>query len=96
MKKNKVIFKGETFRNIGAYEINNLIQENPSCVNGNLRVYKYKITFEKIEESSLVIADRLQKLWNESDNFHHLEALKQEAKKIGYEFKGSFGKNRKK
>ena len=33
MKKNKVIFKGETFRNIGAYEINNLIQENPSCVN---------------------------------------------------------------
>lgn len=73
----------ETFREISDYTIDNLTFENPSCFNGDVRVIKYKVTIEKIEESIEVIQKRIQKLWDECDNWHHREPLRRIGKKYG-------------
>ena len=84
----------ETFRDIRDYELNNLTQKEFSCFNGFVRIKKYRITIEEIEEPKEVYEQRLQKLWDECDNWHHWEPLQSEAKKIGYELVGSAGKNK--
>lgn len=85
----------ETFRYIGDYEKGNLTQLKPSCFNGIVRVKKYRITIEEIEEPNEVIAERLEKLWVECDNYHHYKPLLDAAKTIGYEFKGKFNSAKK-
>jgi hypothetical protein len=84
----------ETFRDFGNYEVSNMTSKEPSCQNGNVRIVKYKVTIELIEEPFEVIAERLQKLWDECDNWHHVSSLTSYAKKIGYELKGSSGSKR--
>lgn len=74
---------------------NLIIQEGPSCFNGRARVEKYKITVEKVEEPIEVIHERLQFLWDYSDNYHDSEPLKEKAKQYGYVFKGDRGNKRK-
>jgi len=103
MKKNKKetdvtssIISFETFRQIGNYEQSNLIQKEPSAFNGWIRVRKYKVTVEPIEEPNEVITERLQKLWDECDNSHHRQPLKAVAKQLGYELQGDSGSKRKK
>jgi len=87
----------ETFRSVGDYELNGYSFNNktPSCFNGIVSIKKYRITVEIIEEPLEVYQERLEKLWVESDNFHHHTPLKNAAKEIAYEFKGAFGSNRK-
>jgi len=85
----------ETYRQIGNWEIGKLEQLEPSCFNGMVRFRKTKITIEPIEEDKEVLAERLQKLWDESDNHHDSVPLEIAARSIGYELKGSRGNKRK-
>ena len=86
----------DTFRKISLYEQNNLQSEEPSCFNGNVNIHKYKVIIEPIDEPNEVLSERLQKLWDECDNHHNWEPLKNMALKIGYELKGNAGNMRKK
>ena len=90
------IISFDTFRKIGSYEQDNMKSKEPSCFNGLVNIRKYKVTIELIEESNDILAERLQKLWDECDNFHHWTPLKNAAKQIGYELKGRAGSLREK
>lgn len=81
----------ETFKNIGPYELSNLKTDKPASFNGLVRINKYRITVELIEEPIEVLHERLQKLWDECDNHHQWTPLKNKAKEIGYELKGDAG-----
>jgi hypothetical protein len=91
LKKQNGTICFETFKQIGAYEQFNLQQKDASCFNGMVRIHKFKVTIEPIEEPKEVLAERLQKLWHECDNYHHLKPLEKAAKEIGYELKGHAG-----
>jgi hypothetical protein len=43
----------------------------------------------------MILAERLQKLWDECDNHHHWTPLRNTAKQIGYELQGSAGSRKK-
>ena len=86
----------ETFRKIGSYEQSLLCSKEASCFNGKVSIRKYKITIEPIEESNEILSERLHKLWDECDNYHHLGPLKKVAEQIGYELQGCMGNSRKK
>lgn len=77
----------ETYRQIGGYERGNIEDTIPSCFNGIVRFRKYKVTIEEIIEPNEVLAERIQKLWDESTNYHHAEPLRRAAISIGYELK---------
>jgi hypothetical protein len=85
----------ETFRNLGTYEVRNLKDDSPACFNEIVRVKKYKITAEEIPEPVDVVGARLQKLWDESDNYHDHGPLANAAEELGYELVGSRGNKRK-
>lgn len=86
----------ETFRNPIGYNLNNLIKNEPNSFNGKVDVVKYKITVEVVDEPIEVIHERLQKLWDECDNYHHWTPIKEKAKFFNYELKGDVGSKRKK
>jgi hypothetical protein len=81
----------ETFKSIGSYEIMNLTKNEPSCFNGLVSIKKYRITIEQINESNEVLAERLQKLWDECNNHHHVQPLRNAAESIGYIFINIYG-----
>lgn len=66
----------ETFRIIGSYESTSLKKDHISAFNGIVEVEKYKITIEKVIESKEVYTERLQKLWEECDNYHHWDPIR--------------------
>ena len=88
--KEPIVF--ETFREISLYEVRNLTKNEPTSINGRVNVRKYKVTIELIDEPNKVIAERIQKLWDECNNHHHWQPLIGMAKSIGYELKGNAGK----
>lgn len=90
------IISFDTFRRLDLYDQHNLQNREPSCFNGNIRICKYKITIEPIEEPNEILCERLQKLWDECDNSHHFDPLKRAALQLGYELKGAAGSLRKK
>ena len=53
---------------------------------GNVKTIIAESSHEEIKEDDSVIIERLQKLWDECDNFNHYEPLKKAAKKYNYEF----------
>jgi hypothetical protein len=57
--------------------------EQPSVCNGDVRVTRYRITVEKVEEPIEIIADRLRQLWRQSNHHHEWWPLKEAAKKHG-------------
>lgn len=78
----------ETFKQIDGFAKTNVIQKEPSCFNGFVRVRKYKVTVELIDEPLDVIHARIQKLWDEGKgNHHHWEPLLAAARKHGLELK---------
>lgn len=87
----------ETFRKPD-WELNNMKYNatEPSCFNGAVSIKKYKVTAEIIEEAPEVYQQRLEKLWIESDNWHHRGPLQLAADEIGYVYKGDFVEKRKK
>ena len=82
----------ETFREINQWQENELTQIQPSCVNF-LRVKKYRITVEEIDEPDEVICQRLQELWDNTTNWHHADRLITAAQKYGYKLVGAMGNN---
>ena len=85
----------ETFSHFSANEILARPLTEPSCFNGMVRVVKYRITVEEVEEPIEVIHERLQKLWDESTNWHNRMPLEMAAKKYGYVFKNDMGEKKK-
>jgi hypothetical protein len=57
----------------------------PDCFNGVVRLRRYRITVEPIDESNDVLAERLRQLWRATSNHHHYDVLKREAKSLGIE-----------
>ena len=86
--------KIETFRNLKGYTLTELIQKEPSCFNGEVKVEKYEVTLVKIEEPKEVYKERLQKLWDECDNHHHWKPLEAKAFELGIELVGRAGTKR--
>lgn len=85
----------ETFMSPSYMMLKNLKQKEPSCFNGLVRVRRYRITIEEIPESKEVIEERLEKLWVESDNSHHMKPLNSVASSMKYKFKGTWASKRK-
>lgn len=81
----------ETFRDIGIYERANLEWVNPVCINQDVRVRKYRVTVEPVEEPIEALHARLQTLWDESKNSHDIAPLRRVAEELGYELKGNRG-----
>lgn len=81
----------ETFQPLAKYTQNQLMQKEASCFNGEVKVVKYKITTEEVEEPIEVIHRRIQKLWDECDNMHHWRPLKEAANKYNYVLKSEAG-----
>ena len=73
----------ETFRDIGSYELGQLRQSEPSCFNGMVRVERYRVTVERIEEPVEVIRERLRAMWATTKNHHHRDPLLRMGKKYG-------------
>ena len=90
------MIKIETYRNLEGGILNQLIKKEPTCFNCCVDVEKYEITVVKIEEPKEVYKKRLQKLWDECDNYHHWTPLKSKAKELGVELVGRAGSKRKK
>jgi hypothetical protein len=81
----------ETFRKVSGYELSNLNQSETSVLNGWVRVEKYRVTVERIEEPVEVYAERLQKLWDESNNPHDYSPLQNKAKQLVVTLTGERG-----
>ena len=75
----------DTFRPFDGYASSQCRQDEPSCFNGIVRVRRWRIVAELVDEPVEVIAERLRKLWRESDNHHHWEPLKRAAASVGVE-----------
>ncbi len=86
----------ETFRDIRGWELNNLVQEKPDCFNMKVSIEKFKVTVKKVDEPIEILTERLQKLWEESDNYHHYHPLMKTTKRLGVKLKGSHGDKRSK
>ena len=59
--------------------------DGPSCFNGRVRLQRYRVTVESIDESKDVYAERLRILWRGTDNYNDRDCLKREAKALGIE-----------
>ena len=81
----------ETFRQLGSWEQNNIQSKQHSCFNGKVNIRKTRVTFEVIEEPIEVLCDRLQNLWDHSDNYHDYDPIQNVAKSLKYELIGSRG-----
>ncbi len=81
----------ETFRNVGNYELQSLLQKEPSCFNGSVKIKKYRVTIELVDEPDTVYTERIQHLWDYSKNYHDHTPLLNAAKSIGYQLKGERG-----
>lgn len=75
----------ETFMPIGFYEIRQMEQEEPSNFNGWVRIKKYKVTVEVVEEPKEVLYERLLDLWEKCEGYRYREPLILAAKELGYE-----------
>lgn len=85
----------ETFSKVGAFERDRLTQTEPSCFNGIIRVRKYRVTVELVDEPAEVIAERIRALWRASDNHHHRAPLRAVGEQYGVELDaGEFGIDR--
>lgn len=86
----------ETFNKMGSYNIRELTDRTVSACNGNVNVEKYRITVERIEEPVEVYSERLNKLWDECDNYHNWDIIRMKARELGVTLiEPSAGKNRK-
>lgn len=75
----------ETYKKIDDYAKRNLIDDAPSCFNGEVRVRRYKVTVEIIDEPLEVIQSRIKDLWDKNNNHHNWQPLKAVAKNYGFD-----------
>lgn len=48
-----------------------------------VRIKKYRVTIEEIEEPIEVLQDRVKRMWAENQNLHSYAHLEKAAKKLG-------------
>jgi hypothetical protein len=61
-----------------------VVRTEPSAFDGDVRIRRYRITVELIEEPIGGLRDRLRKLWREDEpNHHHWAPMRKMAKEIG-------------
>jgi len=84
----------ETFKHPSKYVIGLLTQDKPDVFNDVISWRKHVVTVEMVEEPVEVLTARLQEMWDTCENSHHWNAIKAEAKKLGYEIAGSPGSRR--
>ena len=89
MAKEKIEF--ETYRQIGSYYQNQLTDKEPSSFNGEVRIKKFKVTIEEVEEPNEVYCKRIQQLWDYCNNHHHWTPIQNVAKELGYTLQGRVG-----
>jgi hypothetical protein len=64
--------------------LRDVAQTEPSAYNGMVRIRRYRVTVELIEEPVEVLRDRLRKLWREDEkNHHHWAPMRTVAKELG-------------
>jgi hypothetical protein len=69
--------------------------KSPSCFNGNVKVERYRVTFERVDEPDDLVRERLVALWRASDNHHHVGPLRAKAAKYGLKLDmNDWGKDR--
>ena len=73
----------ETFKEIGDYEISNMKDDKPSAFNHFVRVVKYRVTIEEVEEDKSIIEERLNHLWENCNNHHHHSTIEKKALQHG-------------
>lgn len=67
----------------------------PHVINGQVFFRRYRTTIEIIDEPREVLAERLQELFDDTDNMHHIGPLREAARSIGVELQPRIRKNRK-
>lgn len=77
----------ETFHRPPGYIIADVQQETPSLFNSMLRVRKWRVTIEPIDESDEVIRERLIVLWLNSSSHHDTSILLEAAKGMGLDLR---------
>ena len=87
---NKLI-EFESFRPFLEYEQLSYTCNNPSVGNGKVHYRKYRYVIEEIVEPVEVLGERLQDLWDHITNYHHVDPIREEARRIGYTLTGSYG-----
>lgn len=80
-------YEFETFSPFGHYNEQNLTQKDPSVFNGSIRIRKWRIVAEVIDEPVAVIAERIRQLWRKCSNYHHIGTLNSAASEIGIDSK---------
>ncbi len=85
----------DSFREWSPYDVGQFnTWKEPTAFNGAVRVRKYRVTIELVDEEVSIIAARIQKLWDECDNHHHWQPIRVAAEKIGYSLVGQAGSRR--
>ena len=73
----------ETFKELSYFSQMNMAEEKPYCWNGVAYIRKYRVTVELVEEPVEVLRERVQKLWDECDNFHNWDTIQKHANELG-------------
>lgn len=69
------------------------VHAEPSAFNGFVKVRRYRITVERVSTDDEERA-AVQRLWEECDNYHHWQPLRDAAARLGFELVGSPGSKR--
>lgn len=73
----------ETYRD-PMHDLRDIRQTEPSAWNGDIRIRRYRITVELIDEPVEVLRDRLRALWRQTEpNHHRWGPMRAEAKRLG-------------
>lgn len=74
----------ETYQKVDFYDTSRLTMSEPYTGNGMVRIRRYRITVELIDEPIEVLRDRLLRLWRESErNLHIWRPMDEVAEELG-------------
>lgn len=79
----KIEFELETYTPLEKGNFGHFIHHEPYIFNQQVGVKRYRIIVQEIPEPEHVIRERLIKLWQDSRNMHHNDAIRQMAKRLG-------------
>lgn len=73
----------ETYRD-PSWDLRNVEQTEPSAWNDDVRIRRYRVTVELVDEPIEVLRDRLRRLWREDEpNHHHWGPMRKMAEQLG-------------
>jgi hypothetical protein len=74
----------QTFFPVGTHNIRDWTQSKPSSFNALIRVKKYRVTIEEVQEPEDVIIDRLVELYKNADSYRERAAIEDYAEACGF------------